>query len=271
MWNRMSLKLKARISLKNFYWMAFVVCLIAGSVSTVILNLIPKPDYYQMFSNPEEAIELISSNMLQFMGMYAFAAVMSVVVGIFITSPLSVGIRRFFMDATDGRTDISNILYGFRHSYINVVKVLFFRSLFVFLWTMLVFGVGYGIAVVFVVMNNVYIATAIILLTVIGSIAMGIVKSIQFFFVEFLLAENPGVNFRETLRKSKEMIAGEKFSVFVLKLSFLGWLLLGAIACGVGTVFVEPYILETEEMLYRVKTGRMNGHSYDMFENMSDF
>jgi uncharacterized membrane protein len=51
---------------------------------------------------------------------------------------------------------------------------------------------------------------------------------------------------------------GNRFRVFVLQLSFLGWLLLGACACGFGTLFVLPYIHQTNAQLYLELSGQTN-------------
>ena len=48
------------------------------------------------------------------------------------------------------------------------------------------------------------------------------------------------------------MMEGNKFRVFVLELSFIGWLILGTLLCGVGTIFVAPYIEATKAELYAV-------------------
>lgn len=51
---------------------------------------------------------------------------------------------------------------------------------------------------------------------------------------------------------SKSMMDGNKLDTFVLELSFFGWLLLGALLCGIGLFFVEPYIQATKAELYAV-------------------
>jgi uncharacterized membrane protein len=48
------------------------------------------------------------------------------------------------------------------------------------------------------------------------------------------------------------MMDGNKFALFVLELSFLGWFLLGLLAFGVGILFVGPYVYATEAQLYLV-------------------
>jgi len=37
------------------------------------------------------------------------------------------------------------------------------------------------------------------------------------------------------------MTTGQKADLFVLDLSFIGWIILGLICCGIGILFVLPY------------------------------
>ena len=46
------------------------------------------------------------------------------------------------------------------------------------------------------------------------------------------------------------MTDGQKWEIFVLQLSFLGWILLGSLLCGIGLFFVEPYVQATYAELY---------------------
>lgn len=41
-----------------------------------------------------------------------------------------------------------------------------------------------------------------------------------------------------------------KMNIFVLEISFIGWLFLGMMCCGIGVIFVSPYIDITMTHLY---------------------
>lgn len=256
MWNRAELKANARFALKNFYWLAFAVTIIINVLSVAVTRSTPQPDYEILAGDFEGVMEIISNNLIQFITMYAAIIVITAAVGIFITSPIYVGVRRFYMEATDGRAHISNILYGFKNRYFNVVKVSFIKTVIVAFCSILVFLIGYGIGIILLFAGMTEFSAVFISAGIIAACVTLIRKEIQFFFVDFLLAENPGIGWRDALQRSKEMTSGDKFAIFVLRLSFFGWILLGAIVCIIGALFVEPYIYETEEMLYRVKTGR---------------
>ena len=69
--------------------------------------------------------------------------------------------------------------------------------------------------------------------------------------VPYILAENPGMDHKEAFLISKKMMMGQKWNVFVLDLSFIGWRILEAITFGiVGVFYVEPYYQATMAELY---------------------
>ena len=70
--------------------------------------------------------------------------------------------------------------------------------------------------------------------------------------VPYILADNPNFGADNAITLSRKMMDGNKFALFVLELSFLGWFLLGLLAFGVGILFVSPYVYATEAQLYLV-------------------
>lgn len=68
--------------------------------------------------------------------------------------------------------------------------------------------------------------------------------------VPFILAENPDMNSSEVFKRSALLTQNNKWNIFVLELSFLGWILLGVLCCGIGVMFVAPYVDMTMTQLY---------------------
>jgi len=58
--------------------------------------------------------------------------------------------------------------------------------------------------------------------------------------------------YKRALELSEKMTYGHKFNIFVLRLSFIGWYLLGVLACCIGVIFVPPYEHATMAELYLV-------------------
>mgnify|MGYP006295230481 CR=1 FL=1 len=78
----------------------------------------------------------------------------------------------------------------------------------------------------------------------------GIIKSYAYRMVPYILAENPKIGHRRALDLSNKMTRGEKWKIFVLDLSFIGWFILGALFFGIGVFFVQPYYDATNSELY---------------------
>lgn len=162
-----------------------------------------------------------------FVFVLSIALAVVLVLDIFLLNPLSVGGCRFMVKSVTDVAQVKEITYGFDHSYKNVVKVLFFKDLFIFLWTLL-----------FVV--------------------PGIVKMFQYYMVPYILTENPDMEYREALQTSRDMMEGNKWNTFVLGLSFILWDFFGVITLGVGEIlYVQPYRQLTFAALYcKLKEGR---------------
>ena len=77
----------------------------------------------------------------------------------------------------------------------------------------------------------------------------GIVKSYEYRFIPYILAENPNISVDEAFKLSKSMTDNQKGDIFILDLSFFGWYLLGMLTI-IGTVFVTPYHEATNAQLY---------------------
>ena len=147
-------------------------------------------------------------------------SVFSMLMGIFIAGPMFVGKNRFLMQSREMDMEFSTLFSGFNgDEFVNNVKVMFMRDLKIALWTF-----------VFII--------------------PGIIKAYEYYFVPYILAENPHLSQQRVFELSKEMTRGYKWDIFVLEMSFLGWYLLGSMCLGVGTLFVNPYYEATLAELY---------------------
>lgn len=81
----------------------------------------------------------------------------------------------------------------------------------------------------------------------------GIIASYRYSMAFFILMDDPDLSVMECIRRSKELTRGRKGELFVLDLSFLGWMLLALIPF-VG-VFVQPYCEITKANFYNTYCG----------------
>ena len=67
----------------------------------------------------------------------------------------------------------------------------------------------------------------------------------------YIWSENKEMGALEAISKSKEIMDGHKMDLFVLYLSFIGWILLGCITFGIAYIYVIPYMDATLANFYR--------------------
>ncbi len=70
-----------------------------------------------------------------------------------------------------------------------------------------------------------------------------------------LYIEHPEMTVLDGFRTSRTIMHGNKAKLFLLKLSFIGWLLLGACSIGIGFLWIQPYISQTTANFYLDLTG----------------
>ena len=89
-----------------------------------------------------------------------------------------------------------------------------------------------------------------ILLWTLLLIVPGVIKSISYSQTTFVLKDNPELSFNAAIERSMAMMEGYKKQYFLLQLSFIGWILLSIITCGVLSLWVNPYISATNAHFY---------------------
>ena len=72
----------------------------------------------------------------------------------------------------------------------------------------------------------------------------GIVKTYSYYVAEFIAMKNPELSASECITKSREIMDGHKWELFVFQLSFIGWHLLAMLTCGILYIWVYPYIIQ---------------------------
>lgn len=153
----------------------------------------------------------------------------SIGLSIFLLNPLMVGIRRYFLVSLDGPAKVGELGYAFDQNYWNSVKTMFWMNLKLALWFLLL-------------------------------IIPSIIKSFEYMMIPYLLAERPDMTCEEAFQASKQLMNGNKWRAFVLRLSFIGWRLLSAFTFGlVNIFFVNPYYNMTEAVFYQTLCMELQG------------
>jgi len=139
---------------------------------------------------------------------------------ILLTPPLVLGLDIFFLRFYRyGEDQIENMFKGF-DMFGKSMGVFWLTKLYVFLWSLLF-------------------------------IIPGIIASYSYSQAMLILYDNPEITATEALRRSKAMMYGNKLTLFIQDLSFLGWYLLSIFPCFyIGFLWSIPYYYVTRIAFY---------------------
>ena len=223
MWNRQQVKEQAKIIMKRNYWKMFVVTLLVGLLTGEKTTIIERVQNFASTNISYDTPPIFYSSNFQYI-FYSFisiASILGILYTIFIGNVIVVGKSRYFIKNHDENPELSEIFKGFKGNYLNVVKIMFLMNLKILLWLFLF-------------------------------IVPGIIKAYEYSMIPYLLAENPNLSASQAFSLSKQMTTGQKMDLFVLDLSFLGWIILGLICCGIGILFLQPYPEATRAEVYLI-------------------
>ena len=131
---------------------------------------------------------------------------------IVLTGPLSYGISVLFLRQArlNCGINIDGVFEGFKADFGGTLLIGLMSGIFTFLWSLL-----------FVI--------------------PGIIKTYAYSMAYFVKADHPEYGWNQCLKTSIALMKGNKWRLFVLDLSFIGWYLVGALCLGIGTLWVTPY------------------------------
>ena len=144
--------------------------------------------------------------------------------GSFIGAPIGVGLRKYFMKNRLGQSGFDDLFSAFSGGhYMDTVKTMFSSNIRIWGWSLLFYFPG-------------------------------LVKYYEYYFVPYIMAENPTISKERARELSSQMSNGHKWQMFVLNLSFLGWgmlfvleeIVLALISCGLlaipGVLLIYPLV-----------------------------
>ncbi len=101
-----------------------------------------------------------------------------------------------------------------------------------------------------IILTNIFIYLWSLLLVI-----PGIVAALRYSMAFFILADDENIKPIDAIRISKQMTYGHKWRLFKLGLSFIGWLLLCVLTCGIGIIFLAPYVSAAFSNFYEYLRG----------------
>ncbi|MBP5498796.1 MAG: DUF975 family protein [Muribaculaceae bacterium] len=78
----------------------------------------------------------------------------------------------------------------------------------------------------------------------------GIIKTLSYSMTGYVLRDNPELSGNAAIERSMQLMKGHKLDLFVLYLSFIGWAILALFTCGIGFLWLAPYMQMTMAKFY---------------------
>lgn len=186
----------------------------------------------QTIANPQEVIDEIKTTAEQIstegwiaiIGVLSFTVILLLTIGFIryiIGSATLIGYNKFNIDIIDGKgAEIGTMFSGFK-IFFKAFGLRLFQDLFIFLWSLLLW-------------------------------IPGIIARYRYAMAPYIMSENHEMGIREAVNLSKKMMKGYKWRLFCLNLSFIGWLLLSVMTCGILFFRTLPYIHAANAAFYRM-------------------
>ena len=149
------------------------------------------------------------------LGASGFTAVGSII----LLGPISVGLCIFFLGLTRKQPVKFETMFSGFSNFVNTFVLGLLSTIFITLWTLLLF-------------------------------IPGIIKSYSYSMCYYIMADNPDISANLAITKSREIMDGFKWRLFCLDFSFIGWILLSCITCGIGLIFLAPYMQAAHAVFY---------------------
>jgi uncharacterized membrane protein len=141
-----------------------------------------------------------------------------------VSSTLMLGHNMFYVDLCNNKAELSTLFSRFG-IFFKAFGLVLFMALFVFLWSLLLF-------------------------------IPGIIAAYRYSMAPYLMAQYPEMGIRQAVNESKRIMAGHKWRLFCLELSFIGWALLCVLSLGIGYLWLIPYMQAAYAAFYLDRSGQ---------------
>ena len=160
-------------------------------------------------------------------GSFTYIMIAILIMGVFyfvLGSVINVGYAKFNLNLVDKLEGTFENLFAYFSYWKNVAVMRLFRGIYTFLWSLL-----------FVI--------------------PGIIASYSYAMTEYIFAEHPEISADEAIDLSKQMMDGNRWRLFCLDFSFIGWDILCGLTLGIGYLWLTPYKQTARAAFYREVSG----------------
>ncbi len=173
------------------------------------------------------------------MSFVLFVAFVIAIIQLIIGGAVTLGYAKFHLNLVDGKVAMVSDLFSEFKRWKTAFAMQFLRSIYIILWTLLF-------------------------------IIPGIRAIYSYAMAPYILLENKGMTGREAIAKSKELMEGNRFRLFCLEISFIGWNFLCLMfTFGIGYLWLIPYQQASIAVFYREISKERYGKNDK--DNIADF
>ena len=145
----------------------------------------------------------------------------TVIGAIILTGAFSIGISMVMCGLyRNGKMDASDLFGAFtNNSFGSTIGLAVKSGLLIFLWSLLL-------------------------------IVPGIIKAYSYSMAPYILADHPELTGMQAINASEFLMKGKKGKLFCLEISFIGWILLSILTCGILLLMVDPCMRAAKAAFY---------------------
>lgn len=225
------LRRTARFSLKGKWGVAvlagFLASLLGATGSSIDIDYKTSENSTQISNSSGQPIDVNSLSeyidpelAATIVSVIGIIALFSTLIALLIGSVVEIGYSKFNIDLIDAHDSKVGTLFSFFSIWGKAVWSRILRFIFTFLWALLLF-------------------------------IPGIIASYSYAMTSYILAEQPELSAREAITQSKNMMRGNRWRLFCLQMSFLGWAILCVFTLGIGSLWLIPYTNAATAAFYR--------------------
>lgn len=178
-------------------------------------------DIFGQRLNPVEMMRNIGVGSAFLVWQYlSVAAALVAIVRLIVGSFVGVGYMKFNLDLIDGEEGRLETLFRYVKQWGTMLAAVLLQAIYILGWTLLF-------------------------------IIPGIIATYRYSMTSFILAEHPEMKAKDAITRSKELMEGNKWRLFCMEISFIGWMILAVFTCGIGDLWLTPYRAAAYAAFYR--------------------
>lgn len=220
-------KQKARESLKGNWGKAVGTGLLAAllGAGTTVITVSSGSSYSSEVESISELNGVVPAEFqliyLAILSIIGFITLVISLVHFAMGGVITLGYAKFNLKLADKKPASVADLFSEFHRFIAGFLMQLLRTVYIFLWSLLF-------------------------------IIPGIYASYGYALTPYVLLENPKMTANEAITESKRLMDGNRFRLFCLEMSFIGWALAaGLFTLGIGVIWLKPYMEASFAAFYR--------------------